>query len=80
MADPTPYAVSYSFSGFQANNPSTPLPAPKVDAELANIATAVASLVTGVTDIRCSDGALNNGIVTFDSLTLALRIQELELR
>ncbi|MCS3929594.1 hypothetical protein M2175_004625 [Bradyrhizobium elkanii] len=27
MANPVPYIISYSFGGFQASNPTTPLPA-----------------------------------------------------
>lgn len=74
MADPTPYIVSYSFSGFQASNPTTPLPAARVDAEFANVAAAVATLVSATKDIRRSDGALKNQIVTFDSLEAALQL------
>ncbi|HRP25407.1 hypothetical protein [Thauera sp.] len=68
MADPTPYAVSYSFSGFQATSPNSPLPAPRVDDEYANIATSIGTLVGAVTDVRREDGALKNSIVTVDSL------------
>lgn len=68
MADPTKYDPSYSFSGFQANNPDEPLPAAQVDTELANVALSVGQLVDAVKDVRRSDGALKNGIVTLDSL------------
>lgn len=68
MADPQLYTVSYSFGGFQASNPSTSLPATPLDNELADIAAAVAALVNAVKDVRRSDGALKNKIVTFDSL------------
>lgn len=74
MADPVGYNVSYSFGGFQANNPSTPLPAPKVDNELANIATSIGSLLSSVTDIRRSDGALQNGLVDYDALASEIRL------
>jgi microcystin-dependent protein len=74
MPNPQPYVVSYSFSGFQANSPGTPLPAPALDNELANIETTVASLVTSVTDIRRSDGALKNGVVTIDALAPAIAL------
>lgn len=73
MSGPTAYTVSYSFSGFQANNPTTPLPASKLDNELAAIATSVASIILGLADVRRSDGALKNGVVTFDSLAPALQ-------
>lgn len=74
MPNPNPYVVSYSFGGFQANNPSTPLPGSAVDNELAGIATAVAGLIAALADIRRSDGALNNGIVTFDSFESGLQL------
>jgi hypothetical protein len=73
MANPTPYTVQYSFSGFQANNPTSPLPAPKVDNELANIAVSNASIISAIEDVRRSDGALKNGVVTFDALTPGLQ-------
>ncbi|MCC8955368.1 hypothetical protein H8B02_18580 [Bradyrhizobium sp. Pear77] len=68
MAAPKGYSPGFSFSGFQASAPSTPLPAPRLDGELANIAAAVASIILAVNDVRRADGKLNNGIVTFDSL------------
>lgn len=68
MPDPTSYVVSYSFSGFQALNPQTPLPAGQVDNELANIATAISGLVSSVISVRRSDGNLQNGIVSWDGL------------
>jgi hypothetical protein len=74
MADPTGYTVSYSFGGFQANNPTTPLPAPALDNELANAAAAIATLISAVKDVRRSDGALKNGIVTFDSFASGLQL------
>ena len=73
MADPQPYQISYSFAGFQANSPSTPLPAASLDNELANIQTAISGLVTSVTDVRRSDGALKNGIVTLDAIHESVR-------
>lgn len=69
MADPTKYAPGYSFTGFQASNPATPLPADEVDTELANIETASSEAVDAIKDIRRSDGKLKNLIVTYDSLS-----------
>jgi hypothetical protein len=74
MADPSPYVVSYSFGGFQASNPTTPLPAGALDNELANAAAATVALVSAIEDIRRSDGALQNNIVTFDSLEVGLQL------
>lgn len=69
MADPSKYNPEYSFSGYQASNPSRPLPAPSLDNELANIAASVDEAVEAIKDVRRSDGALKNGVVTPDSLS-----------
>lgn len=71
MADPVTYTPEYSFSGFQAVNPSRPLPADQVDAELANVSTSVGELVEAVKNVRRSDGLLKNGVVTPESLSSA---------
>jgi hypothetical protein len=69
MADPTRYERDYSFSGYQSTNPSKPLPGPSLDNELENIEASLNSTITGLMDIRRSDGALKNGIVTAASLS-----------
>jgi hypothetical protein len=74
MTNPSPYVVSYSFSGFQASNPTTPLPAPALDNELANIATAIAAVDAFAQNVIRADGALQNNIVTFDSLEVGLQL------
>ncbi|TBB25196.1 hypothetical protein ELH51_27330 [Rhizobium ruizarguesonis] len=74
MANPNPYTPSYSFSGWQTSNPAKPLPAPQVDNEFANISTSLNAAITGLTDVRRSDGQLKNGIVTVESLSPSLNI------
>jgi hypothetical protein len=69
MADPTKYTTEYSFSGFQATNPDDPLPAASVDNEFANLENSIDEIVEAIKDVRRSDGALKNGIVTEDSLS-----------
>lgn len=69
MADPTRYERGYSFAGFQANSPRAPLPGQNVDAELDNLGRSVNSTAEGLMDIRRSDGALRNGIVTNEALS-----------
>jgi hypothetical protein len=69
MADPDTYTPSYSFTGYQAVNPTKPLPGPQLDNELANISESVDELVEAVKDVRRSDGNLPNGIVTIESLS-----------
>jgi hypothetical protein len=68
MADPTKYTKGYSFEGYQANNPSKPLPAPRLDDELENISTSIDETIDALKDIRRADGALKNGIVTADAM------------
>ncbi|WP_157384513.1 tail fiber protein [Nitratireductor soli] len=74
MADPTKYTVSYDFSGYQATNPSAPLPGASVDNEYANIATSIGEAVDAIKDIRRADGSLQNGIVGPDSLGAGLTV------
>jgi len=69
MADPIKYEPEYNFNGYQASNPSRPLPAPQLDNELANIASSISESVDAIKSVRRSDGALNNAIVTPDSLS-----------
>lgn len=69
MADPTTYTISYSFSGFQAINPDTPLPASDLDIEFQNVETSIGSIISALGDVRRSDGNLQNGIVSWDGLS-----------
>lgn len=69
MPNPTPYNRTFSFTDFQGSNPSSPLPGVQVDNELENVEAAINGTQTALEDIRRSDGALNNGIVTVDSLS-----------
>lgn len=68
MASPTPYDVSYSFTGWQALNPTRPLPAVNLDIELANIEESLDSFVVALSDVRRSDGMVQNGSVGWDAL------------
>lgn len=69
MADPTPYVVSYSFAGYQALNPSKPLPAAEIDIEFAGLQATTASIIAALAQVRRSDGNLQNGVVAWDSLS-----------
>lgn len=75
MPDPQSYERDYSFSDFQANNPSSPLPAPALDNELENIEAAISGTVDAIKDVRRADGALPNEKVTLDSLAPEVRDQ-----
>lgn len=60
MPDPTPYNVSYSFSGYQALNPNRPLPAGPLDVEFANLAVTLGETISALADVRRTDGNLQN--------------------
>jgi hypothetical protein len=68
MANPVAYDVSFSFSDYQASTPNLPLPGQRVDTELANIEAALDGTQAALLDIRRSDGKLQNGLVTVESL------------
>lgn len=69
MSNPIVYDRDYSFSGFQASNPTEPLPGDEIDGELDSIAASIADIAMKLRNVRRSDGALVNDIVTIDSLS-----------
>lgn len=68
MADPTKYTPGYDYSAFQTSSPTSPLPATKVDDDLAGIELSIGQVVDAIKDIRRADGKLNNRLVTRESL------------
>lgn len=74
MADPTKYTPAYSYSGWQASNPSRPLPADEVDNDFANVSLSVNQTIDALKDVRRSDGKLKNQSVGPDQLSPALTI------
>lgn len=74
MADPTGYDRDYSFSGFQANAPATPLPGQQVDIQLDKVSASITAIVDAIRDVRRPDGKLRNGIVTAESLSQDLAL------
>ena len=71
--NPTPYTRSFDFAAYQANNPTLPAPGAQISGELDALATSFASVVTALTDIRRSDGSVNNHSVAYDSLNANLQ-------
>jgi hypothetical protein len=69
MANPTPYSPSYGFTGFQSENPTDPLPGNRLDTELFNVEQTTDELINALGEVRRSDGALQNGIVTPESMS-----------
>lgn len=68
MSDPTVFERAYNFRNYQTDNPTDPLPGVQVDIEFNNTKSALDSLREAVMDVRRSDGSLQNGVVTADSL------------
>lgn len=75
MANPSKYERGYSFTGYQANSPTDPLPGPKVDVELDNLGRTTDETIDALADIRRSDGMINNKRVRWDSLDDNLRLR-----
>jgi microcystin-dependent protein len=73
MTNPTPYAPAYSFGGYQASNPTQPLPGNQVDAELSQVAASMSQTIAALLELRRSDGRLNNQVVTAESLAPEVR-------
>lgn len=72
MANPSRYTPSYDFSDFEETQPSTPKPGVQLDSQFNDISASTTELRDAIIDIRRSDGALQNGIVTEDSLAAGL--------
>ncbi len=73
MAQPTKYVRQYDFANYQTSNPSDPLPAAQVEAELNEVKDTTDEIIDNLALIQRDDGALKNGIVTPDSLSTSSR-------
>lgn len=74
LAYPSIYNVAYSYTGFQqAQQGISAFPGTQLDADLAGLRSSVSSLALFTQGALRSDGALNNGLVTFDSLAPSLQ-------
>ncbi|GLR91295.1 hypothetical protein [Bradyrhizobium iriomotense] len=73
MSQPPAYNRSFSFTNFQATNPTLPPPGSAIDGELNNVKATLDATRTNLAQIQRDDGALKNGSVTFDTLSPALQ-------
>lgn len=73
MPDPSKFTPGYDYTSWQSSNPTKPLPGNKVDQDFANVATSIDEAVEAIKNVRRSDGALKNEIVTLDSLDPIVR-------
>lgn len=71
MADPTKFVPGFDYSDFEQSNPTLPKPGGQLDNDFANIKQTTDQTIEALKQIRRSDGALKNGIVTPDSLNAA---------
>lgn len=74
MADPTKFVPGFDYSDFEQSNPTLPKPGGQLDNDFANIKQTTDQTIDALKQIRRSDGALKNGIVTADSLSPGLII------
>lgn len=83
MTVPTGYSLSFSFTAFETSAPSTPKPGANLDQQFVQISASISSIIASMSDVRRADGALENGIVTTDSLSttvMALMVSKLNPR
>jgi hypothetical protein len=73
VSQPPPYNRAFSFSNFQAQNPTGIPPGNQIDGELNNVKAMSDGDLANLALIQRDDGALANGSVTFDQLSPALQ-------
>ncbi|MGL4967012.1 MAG: glycosyl hydrolase family 28-related protein [Inquilinus sp.] len=70
---PTKPRLEYSYSGFQESQGSSDFPGTPLDNDLANLKQSIDGTIDALADVRRSDGALANAVVTYDSLDPSLK-------
>lgn len=78
LAYPDLYDVSYSYTGFQEAQGDDSFPGTQLDSDLAGLETSVGNIALFIRGVMRSDGALQNGIVTYDSLSASLQTAGLQ--
>jgi hypothetical protein len=74
MPYPRIYKIEYDYTSFQqAQQGISAFPGTQLDNDLNGLQNSVSSLALFVTGVLRSDGSLNNGIVSYDTLTPALQ-------
>jgi hypothetical protein len=72
VANPSRFTPPFDFSDFEETQPNDPKPGVQLDACFDDISVSTTELRDAIIDIRRSDGALQNEIVTEDSLAPGL--------
>lgn len=73
MPYPSIYSITYSYTGFQQSQGNNDFPGTQLDSDLAGLQASIQGLETFTQGVMRSDGALNNGVVTYDSLAPSLQ-------
>ncbi|WP_029582381.1 hypothetical protein [Bradyrhizobium sp. URHD0069] len=73
MPYPPIYDISYSYSVFQQSQGNNAFPGTQIDADLLGLEDSIRNVSTFVQGVMRSDGKLQNGIVTYDSLSPVLK-------
>jgi hypothetical protein len=73
LAYPVLYNIVYSYTGFQQAQGDNSFPGTQLDADLSGLQDSIDDLAAFTQGVMRSDGALKNGIVTYDSLAPSLQ-------
>ena len=73
MPSPTPYRRSFSFTDYQAANPSSPDPGNEIDAQMNAIKVATNSVISNLGLIQQTNGQLANASVGYQQLQRCVR-------
>ena len=73
MSYPSIYDITYSYTGFQQAQGDNSFPGTQLDADLAGLQDSIENVATFTEAVVRSDGALQNGIVTYESLAPSLQ-------
>lgn len=68
MSQPPAYSRSFSFTNFQAGNPTTALPGSQVDLELNNAKATLDAVLANIKLIQRDDGGVKNATIGLDQL------------
>jgi len=68
MSAPTPYLLSFDFTSFQSANPTSPLPADRIEIEYNNLQVTTDGLIANLALIQRADGELANESVGVSQL------------
>ncbi|TIL91707.1 MAG: sialate O-acetylesterase [Mesorhizobium sp.] len=74
MPSPVKPDIDYSYTGFQQEEQDFPFPGTQLDNDLAELKRGVDDTIDALLDVRRSDGALKNGIVTAESLSSQMKL------